>query len=203
MARRWRDHAATANYVRVPERTSKRQIEGPRPRTLVGKVPAAQLEMMRKEHWPVRYEEGLHVGYRGFDARGIEPQFPFGHGLSYTTFALENAKLSSTRVSAGQVFAVSVTVRNTGSRPGAEVVQVYVSDTQSALPRPPQELKGFAKVALEPGESREVRIELGEEALRYYDPGRGTWVAEPGAFSILVGTSSRAIAATLRLEYAG
>jgi beta-glucosidase len=143
------------------------------------------------------------VGYRGFDARGIEPQFPFGHGLSYTTFVLDNARLSSPRVSAGQAFAVTVSVRNTGTRPGAEVVQVYVHDSQSSLPRPPRELKGFAKVALGAGESREVRIELGEEALRYYDPGRKAWIAEAGAFDILVGTSSRAIAAELRLEYAG
>ncbi len=203
MAKLWRDHPATANYVRDPSRTSTRQIVGPKPRTLVGKAPAAQLEMMRKEHWPVRYEEGVFVGYRGFDARGIAPQFPFGHGLSYTSFELTDARLSSSRVAAGQTFTVSVTVRNTGSREGAEVVQVYVRDRQASLPRPPRELKGFARVALAPGESREVSISLGEEALSFYDPGRKAWIAEAGAFRILVGSSSRAIAAEMDLEYTG
>ncbi len=203
MAKRWRDHPATASYVRVPDRTSKRQMEGPKPRTLVGKVPAAQLEMMRREQRPVRYEEGIFVGYRGFDARSVEPQFPFGHGLSYTSFALSGARVSSRRVARGQAFAVSVTVRNTGKREGSEVVQVYVSDNQASLPRPPRELKGFAKVHLAPGESREVQVALGEESLSYYDPGRKTWIAEAGAFRLLVGTSSRAIAAELELEYTG
>jgi beta-glucosidase len=203
MARRWRDHPATANYVGAPDRTSRRQMAGPKPRTLVTRMPAEQLEMMRKEHWPVRYEEGIFVGYRGFDARQTQPQFPFGHGLSYTTFALSDARLSSASVSRGQSFAVSVTVRNTGRRRGAEVVQVYVADTQSSLPRPPRELKGFARVELEPGESRQVSVSLGEEDLSYYDPGRKCWVAEAGAFGILVGTSSRAIACELDLQYTG
>ncbi len=148
-------------------------------------------------HYPggrdVRYGEGLLVGYRYYDTKGIAPLFPFGHGLSYTRFALsalvapkmaEIAALDETPVE------VAVTVTNIGSRPGAEVVQLYVRDVAASLMRPQKELKGFAKVALQPGESRTVAFALDRRAFAFYDPYERAWVVEPGDFELLVGTSS-------------
>jgi beta-glucosidase len=146
----------------------------------------------------VRYEEGLLVGYRWFDAKGIVPLFPFGHGLSYTTFEYANPKVEEPRVapSAGAKAPVAVMrmdVKNTGSRAGAEVVQVYVRPVAPRLPRPPQELKGFAKVLLKPGEAKTVSVALGADAFAFYDPAKKAWVAEAGEFRIRVGSSSRLI----------
>jgi beta-glucosidase len=146
----------------------------------------------------VRYEEGLLVGYRWFDAKEIEPLFPFGHGLSYTTFEYANLKVGGPRVAppAGAkapVAVVQVDVKNTGSRAGAEVVQVYVHPVAPRLPRPPQELKGFAKVFLKPGETKAVAVTLGPEALAFYDPAKKAWAAEAGEFLVRVGSSSRLI----------
>ncbi|HUO07615.1 MAG TPA: glycoside hydrolase family 3 C-terminal domain-containing protein [Phycisphaerae bacterium] len=140
------------------------------------------------EHGRETYAEGIFVGYRWFDAKKIEPLFPFGYGLSYTTFSC-----SALRVMAGEngTATVQVTVANTGKRDGAEVVQVYVRDEHSSLPRPVRELKGFQKVQLRPGEQQTVSIPLGASSFSYYDPGRTAWVAEAGEFGIDVGTSSR------------
>jgi beta-glucosidase len=140
----------------------------------------------------VFYGEGIFVGYRYYDKKDVEPLFPFGFGLSYTTFDYTGMQVSKS-VEAGETVKVSVTVKNTGQRPGKEVVQVYVSDKESGLVRPPKELKGFKKVALAPGESRVVEFELDGRALSYYDPYRQQWVAEPGEFEVLVGASSRDI----------
>ncbi|MGB8213102.1 MAG: glycoside hydrolase family 3 C-terminal domain-containing protein [Anaerolineales bacterium] len=140
----------------------------------------------------VNYGEGIFVGYRYYDKKGVTPLFPFGHGLSYTTFAYSNLKVVK-KVKAGEKVEVSLKVENTGKVAGKEVVQLYVSDLKSALPRPPKELKGFAKVALEPGESETVSFTLDERALAYYDPNKKAWVAEPGKFEVLVGSSSRDI----------
>jgi beta-glucosidase len=140
-------------------------------------------------------EDGIFTGYRHFDRSGIAPRFPFGFGLSYTTFGYSDLRLSATRLRAGQALELVLWVTNTGQRPGAEVVQVYLRDVFSRLPRPHKELKGFARVMLEPGESREVRIELDADAFKYYDPEQG-WVLEPGDFEVLVGAS----AADLRLS---
>lgn len=146
-------------------------------------------------HYPgangsVAYAEGVLVGYRHFDARGIEPLFPFGHGLSYTTFAYANLALAPLP---GGACDVSFEVANTGARAGAEVAQVYVGDVEASLMRPPKELKAFLKVPLEPGETKTVRLRLGPGAFSFYDPSRHDWVLEPGAFRILVGASSRDI----------
>jgi beta-glucosidase len=158
--------------------------------------PAHALGAYPGTHGTVRYEEGLLVGYRWFDAKGIEPLFPFGHGLSYTTFEYANLKVEQPRAAppAGTpapVAVVQMDVKNTGSRAGAEVVQVYVNARAPRLPRPPQELKGFARVLLKPGETKTVAVALGADAFAFYDPAKKAWIAEAGEFRIRVGSSSR------------
>jgi beta-glucosidase len=140
----------------------------------------------------VRYGEGIFVGYRYYDMRDMQPAFPFGFGLSYTSFEYSQLRLPA-EVKAGQPVEVSLTVKNTGKVTGKEVVELYVQDVEASLPRPPKELKGFAKLELAPGESQEVTFSLDERALSFYDPYRKGWVAEPGQFNILVGASSRDI----------
>lgn len=140
------------------------------------------------------YGEGIFVGYRYYDARDVEPLFPFGFGLSYTTFAYSDLQVPK-EIKAGQPVEVSVTVQNTGHRAGQEVVQLYVHDKASTLARPPKELKGFQKVLLRPGASTVVTFVLDQRALSFYDPYRAQWVAEPGEFEVLVGSSSRDIQA--------
>jgi beta-glucosidase len=137
----------------------------------------------------VRYEEGVFVGYRHYDDNDIEPRFVFGHGLSYTTFAYGDLRYD------GGTATVDVT--NTGDRPGSEVVQLYVSDLASSVPRPPKELKGFVKLSLEPGETKTARIALGERAFQFWHDGR--WTLEPGEFELLCGSSSRDIRARARI----
>ena len=135
-----------------------------------------------------------------YDQRDIAPLFPFGHGLSYTTF--EYADLHAPQqAKAGETVHVSLTVKNSGTRAGKEVVQLYVRDVQSSLPRPPKELKAFAKVSLAPGETQTVQFELDARAFSFYDPSRKQWVVEPGEFKLLAGSSSRDIRtrATLKL----
>jgi beta-glucosidase len=132
----------------------------------------------------VRYEEGLFIGYRHYDRLGIAPMFPFGFGLSYTSFALANLAVDSARFEADGVAIVSVEVSNTGDRAGSDVVQVYVADPEASLPRPIRELKGFAKVALAPGETQRVEIELDARAFAFYSPGAQHWLVEEGRFVI-------------------
>jgi beta-glucosidase len=135
----------------------------------------------------VTYAEGIFVGYRWYDARNIAPLFPFGFGLSYTTFEYSNLKL--TPGAAGVT--VQFDLKNTGQRAGAEVAQVYVQPGKASLPRPPQELKGFKKVSLKPGEKQTVTVPLGKDAFAYYDDKQSAWVAEQGGYQIVVGASSR------------
>jgi beta-glucosidase len=142
----------------------------------------------------VRYGEGIFVGYRYYDKKDVEPLFPFGFGLSYTTFEYSDLQVPET-VTAGGPLQVSVTVENTGGRAGKEVVQLYVHDRESSLARPPKELKRFQKASLKPGESAVVSFTLDGRALSFHDPYQGRWVAEPGEFEILVGASSRDIRA--------
>lgn len=143
----------------------------------------------------VHYREGVFVGYRHYDARHVEPRFPFGHGLSYTTF--EYGTLSVERADDGAVATIDVT--NAGDRPGAEVVQLYVRDVESTVDRPPQELKAFEKVRLEPGETKTVRFALGRMAFSFWDADRHDWTTEPGSFELACGSSSRDIRSTARL----
>jgi beta-glucosidase len=147
----------------------------------------------------VNYGEGIFVGYRFYDKKAIEPLFPFGYGLSYTTFAYSKAKAPK-KVKAGQPLEVSVTVTNTGKVAGKEIAQLYVADRKASLPRPPKELKGFAKIELQPGESQVVTFQLDQRALSFYDPYKKQWVAEPGEFELLIGASSRDIRAKAVFE---
>lgn len=135
----------------------------------------------------VRYGEGLFVGYRGYDAAGRDVAFPFGHGLSYTTFEYSDV----TATASGNDVTVSVTVTNTGDREGREVVQVYVSKPESAVVRVPRELKGFADVTLAPGESETVTIDVPADELAYWSVLDEAWVVEGGEYRIAVGASSR------------
>ncbi len=145
------------------------------------------------EDGEVLYGERVFVGYRWYDRRDIEPLFPFGHGLSYTEFGYGDLELSSEAISDTDTLAVSVKVTNTGEVAGKEVVQLYVRDVAASVRRPDKELRGFAKVALAPGESRNVRFELAERDFSYYSTRHALWLAESGDFEILVGASSRDI----------
>jgi beta-glucosidase len=145
------------------------------------------------ENGQVLYGEGLFVGYRYYDKKELEPLFPFGYGLSYTTFEYRNLQVSNERFMAGEGVEVQVEIHNNGSRAGKEIVQLYVHDYHSTLVRPEKELKAFTKVSLEPGQSQTVTFRLDQEAFWYYDPAKGGWQTEPGAFEILVGASSRDI----------
>ena len=150
----------------------------------------------------VQYREGLYVGYRYFDSAGMEPLFPFGHGLSYTTFAYRNLELSSRHASPGDPVFATVEIANTGLVAGAEIVQLYVSPLNSSAYRPEQELKAFARTAMVPGEMRKVTLALDESAFAVYDTGAGDWIVEGGEFEIRVGASSRDIRARARLTVA-
>lgn len=137
------------------------------------------------------FVQGIYVGYRSYDKLSVEPLFPFGFGLSYTTFSYND--LETTSVSPDGTFSVSFTITNTGNFDGSESAQVYISDPASALPRPVKELKGFTKVTLKAGESTKASVALDREALGYFDERRKAWVAEKGVFEVLVGASSRDI----------
>jgi beta-glucosidase len=146
-------------------------------------------------HYPggngqVAYGEGPFIGYRYYEAKQIPVQFPFGYGGSYTTFAYSNATVSATDFQDIDGLTVTVDVTNTGSVAGKEVVQVYVHDCKSALIRPPKELKGFAKVELQPGQTGTVTLPLDCRAFAYYHPGYRQWITEDGEFDILIGASS-------------
>ena len=140
----------------------------------------------------VAYCESIYVGYRYYDSAEVDVLFPFGYGLSYTTFAYRDLSLSQD----GEIVTAAFKVKNTGLVAGKEVVQLYVRDTQTTVFRPDKELKGFAKVDLQPGEEKEVRITLGRRAFAFYDMGSKDWVVEAGDFEILVGASSRDIRLT-------
>ncbi len=178
------------------------------------------------ENGEVRYAESIFVGYRWFDARSLPVRFPFGHGLSYTTCTIGAPALSSAEIAEGATVRVDVEVTNTGARRGAEVVQCYVAPRTAALVRPPKELKAFAKVWLDPGESRTVRLELGPRAFAYWDPGNSEWSelaalqrecnpfapppapmraaagwrVDPGVYDVLVGRSSAELPHSVELR---
>ncbi len=137
----------------------------------------------------VEYKEGVFVGYRGYERSGTRPLFPFGYGLSYTSFAYGGLAVTPDRSRDGNV-SVSFDVTNTGSREGTDVAQVYVSEAKPKLPRPLKELKGFAKVSLRPGETQRVTITLDPRSFAHFDAERRAWRADAGRFEILVGRSS-------------
>ena len=141
----------------------------------------------------VAYTEGVFVGYRYFDKSGIKPMFPFGYGLSYTTFKYGNLKITPSSFSGDEPVTVSFDVTNAGKREGAEIGEVYVSDGHSKIERPVKELKGFGKVDLRPGETKTMTVKLNRRAFSYYDVNEKSWAATPGSFGILVGSSSAKI----------
>jgi beta-glucosidase len=153
-------------------------------------------------NWPggageVRYGEGLFIGYRYYDSKEMPVLFPFGYGLSYTTFSYSNAKVSAQTFKDADGVMVSVDVTNTGKLAGKEIVQVYVHDQKSILVRPQKELKGFAKVELEPGETKTVSIPLDFRAFAYYHPEYKQWITEDGDFDILIAASATDVRHTL------
>lgn len=149
------------------------------------------------ENGRVSYGESLFIGYRYYDSKGVPTQFPFGHGLSYTTFAYANARALATVFKDVDCVTISVDVTNTGEIAGKEVVQVYVHEREPRLLRPFKELKGFAKVELQPGETKTVTVPLDFRAFAYYDPAYGQWVTESGQFDILIGASAADIRCTI------
>jgi beta-glucosidase len=153
----------------------------------------------------VWYGEGIFVGYRYYEAKGIAPQFPFGYGLSYTTFRLDNLRLSSDvlDVESGEPIVAAVDVTNTGNCPGKEVVQLYIVDPRSTVQKPPKELKGFAKVAVAPGQTVTVEMAIDARSLQHYDSQLKQWCVEPGTFEVLVGTSSADVPLRASFEAAG
>ncbi len=152
--------------------------------------PAHQPGMTFPNRHKVVYEEGIFVGYRWFDEKDIEPLFAFGHGLSYTQFSYGEAKLDKSSMNENGTVRLTVKVTNTGDREGAEVVQLYIADKESSLPRPEKELKDFQKVLLAPGQSKDVTFTIGADALKFYDPALPGWKAEKGEFEALVGSAS-------------
>jgi beta-glucosidase len=142
----------------------------------------------------VEYSEGIFVGYRHFDRSTVKPLFPFGYGLSYTSFAYKNLTISPP--SSDQQVSVVFDVTNTGTRAGADVAQVYVGDRHAPVPRPIKELKGFKRVSLNPGETKNVVVKLDRRAFSYYDVKSRSWTVAPGDFDLFVARSAADIALT-------
>lgn len=149
------------------------------------------------------YQDGLLVGYRWYDTRRIEPLFPFGYGLSYTTFTVGKPRLEQTVFHPAEEICLKTEVTNTGLQAGSEVVQVYVSDPECSVMRPLKELKGFAKVSLQPGETRTAEVRIPVSSLSFYDEEGANWKLEPGNFVLHVGTSSRHILHRVKIKVKG
>lgn len=139
----------------------------------------------------IKYNEGIFVGYRWTDKqKKVKPLFPFGHGLSYTTFEYGKPTATSKTMSADGNLTIKISVKNTGNREGQEVVQMYISDIKSSLPRPVKELKGFQKIKLAPGEEKTVTFTIDKEALSFFDDAQHAWIAEPGKFEAIIAASA-------------
>lgn len=151
---------------------------------------------LKNEHlinvYDVNYGESVLVGYRWYDTKNIEPLYPFGYGLSYTTFTLIKPRLSSKKMN-DQMIRCSVTITNTGSQKGAEVIQLYLKENQPSVSRPEKELKRFKKIFLNSGENQTVEFEITPEDLAFWDDETHDWKVNSGQYSILLGTSSRHI----------
>lgn len=149
----------------------------------------------------IKYNESIFVGYRWADKqKKVKPLFPFGHGLSYTTFEYGKPTADSKTMQADGTLTVKVSVKNTGAREGQEVVQLYISDKKSSLPRPVKELKGFQKVKLAPGETKEVTFTIDKEALSFFDDTQHAWVTEPGKFEAVIAASAADVKGTVPFE---
>ena len=146
------------------------------------------------------YKEDIFVGYRWADQHKQKPLFPFGHGLSYTTFEYGGKSRIEKSADGTPLFTLHTSIKNTGSREGAETVQLYIRDVKSSLPRPVKELKGFQKVTLAPGEQRDITFTIDKSMLSYYDDSKGEWVMEPGRFEALIGASAGDIKSKVSFE---
>ncbi len=156
-----------------------------------------------KQDGKTPYKEGIFVGYRGYDQNKVEPQFCFGHGLSYTTFTYGSARVTPGVISTDAQAIISLEVSNTGKRAGDEVVQLYVHPRKSSVPMPPKELHAFQRVSLQPGEKKIVNLVLPVERLAYYDVNTHGFIVEPGKYDIMIGASSRDIRAKTGLTVGG
>ncbi len=148
----------------------------------------------------VEYREGIYVGYRYYDKRGVKVRFPFGHGLTYTTFEYANLRLDKARMKDTETLTASVDVTNTGSVAAKEIVQFYVAPAHEGISRPVKELRGFDKVYLEPGETKTVTVELPPRAFAYYETAISDWFVEPGAYTVLAAASSADVRAQAQVE---
>jgi beta-glucosidase len=158
-----------------------------------------------KEGYPglnkqVYYKEGIFVGYRYFDTKNVKPQFPFGFGLSYTTFKYGKPSLSASALTNDGKITLTTSVTNTGKRAGKEIVQLYIGDEKCSVERPLKELKGFRKVALNPGETKTVTFDITPEDLQFYSEAQHKWIAEPGKFKAYVCASSEDVRGTSEFE---
>lgn len=165
----------------------------------IGEYPG--LKRQNENIWDERYGEGILVGYRWHDTKKIPPLFAFGHGLSYTTFAFGKVTADKKVISSDGKIVFTVPVTNTGNVAGAEVVQLYISDLKCSVMRPTKELKGFAKVFLQPGETKTVIIEIDKDDLCYFDAEKHKWVVESGEFKALIGTASDDIKSSTAFRY--
>lgn len=170
----------------------------------LGEYPGNKEELAQSKHKGDTineiYREDIFVGYRWADKEKIKPLFPFGHGLSYTTFAYGKPSADKKTMTADDTISFTVNVKNTGMREGQEVVQLYISDKKSSLLRPIKELKGFQKVKLAPGEEKAVTLTIDKKALSFFDDVKHEWVAEPGKFEAIIGSSSRDIKGIVPFE---
>ena len=151
--------------------------------------------------WDEHYNEGILVGYRWHDTKKIPPLFAFGHGLSYTTFELGKVKADKEAITGEGKVTFTVPVTNTGKLEGAEVIQLYLSDPKCSVKRPVKELKGFSKVFLQPGETKNVSFEIGKDDLSYFDAGNHKWTVEPGEFKVHIGAASDDIRSSTTFKY--
>lgn len=147
-----------------------------------------------------KYNESIFVGYHWTDKQKIRPLFPFGHGLSYTTFAYGKATVNKKVMKIDEQIVITVPITNTGKRIGSEIVQLYISDLKSSLPRPVKELKGFSKIQLAPGETQEVTFLIDKQALSFFNDSRHEWVAEPGKFEAQIAASATDIKSKVTFE---
>jgi beta-glucosidase len=146
------------------------------------------------------YKEGVFVGYRWYESKKIEPLYPFGFGLSYTSFGYGNVKFHPAKNTSDKSITVEFELSNTGKVAGAEIAQVYIWDVTASVPRPVKELKGFKKVYLQPGEKTTISLKLAPKDFAFYDVKTKQWVTEPGEYHIIVGSSSAQIQITQKIS---
>jgi beta-glucosidase len=150
--------------------------------------------------YDINYKEGVFVGYRWYEKKNIKPLYPFGHGLSYTTFEYSDLRVSKEKFKESDTVDVSFTVTNTGAKKGSEIAQLYVQDIECSIPRPIKELKGFEKVELGAGQSKTVLLKLDKKDFSFWNPETHGWFAEKGKFIIYVGSSSKDVRLKKEIE---